>query len=121
MDIFDKSFDKLTADQDQYWTKGREESAKVEVLGDEYKFKFGFMQGNPDFFIVKINDLVLRSPVLFIGVRHGPKGPGPGNVNNVNAEAAIHILADAIVANPEYRDALAGCIKELGVSSSAGG
>lgn len=108
---YETSFRKLNADQDLYWTKakGEEEPPGKHVDPIPEKFRggtlFGFMQTNDGFIFVRINRLVLPSPVLFIGERHGPKAPGP-SWSEIGTETTLNILADAIVANPGFRDEL---------------
>ncbi|MCC6667228.1 MAG: hypothetical protein IT375_26010 [Polyangiaceae bacterium] len=114
---FDLSFPRLHPGQKRCWKK----SAKPNSAGDpvelpNQKFDgilFGFMEKAPKFFlIVKVDDLVLRAPVLFVGGRHGPAAPGPA-WSKLDDDVAMNILVDAIVANPEYRDVLGERIRQL--------
>ena len=71
------------------------------------------MEKAPKFFlIVKVDALVPRAPVLFVGGRHGPAAPGPA-WSKLDDDVAMNILVDAIVANPEYRDVLGERIRQL--------
>lgn len=108
---YETSFHRLTADQDRYWTlkdRGRDDKGTV-VEQPPSKFdgglRFGFMQVADAHVIVRVNNLVLPAPVLFVGERHGPKAPGPA-WSEIQPEATLNILADAIVANPAFRDHL---------------
>lgn len=56
--------------------------------------------------------LVLPAPVLFIGGRHGLQAPSPA-WSELDREASLNILADAIVANPAFRDPLLRLATEL--------
>ncbi len=116
---FDHSFPRLHPKQKRCWKK---DDDKVESAGDPVeqppkKFNgilFGFMEKAPKFFlVVKVDDLVLRAPVLFVGGRHGPASPGPA-WSKLDDDVAQNILVDAIVANPEYRDVLSQRIRNLG-------
>lgn len=108
---YETSFHRLTADQDKYWTtreRGAEDAgAAVEQPPTKFDggIRFGFMQLADGHVIVRINKLVLPAPVLFIGGRHGPKGPGPA-WSEIEPGATLNILADAVVANPAFRDLL---------------
>jgi hypothetical protein len=116
--FFDTSFHRLTPKQDRYWKKGEsaESSGRaVERPGRGVKgVVFGYMERpGKSFAIVRINELVLRAPVLFIGGRHGPAAPGPVSAR-LDDDDAAHILVDAVVANPECRDMLANMLRLLG-------
>jgi hypothetical protein len=106
---YETSFHRLDADQAHYWNKGEVDGEGHSVEPAPPKFeggiKFGFMQTDEDHVFVRINRLVLPAPVLFIGGRHGPKGPGPA-WSEIDRETTLNILADAIVANPAFRDQL---------------
>jgi len=108
---YETSFHRLTADQDRYWTiSGRvADDAGAQVEKPPSKFdggiRFGFMQIAEGHVIVRINQLVLPAPVLFIGERHGPKGPGPA-WSEIDRDTTLNILSDTIVANPAFRDQL---------------
>jgi hypothetical protein len=108
---YETSFHRLTADQNRYWTikeRGADDAgAAVEQPPDKFDggLRFGFMQVTDGHVIVRINKLVLPAPVPFIGERHGPKGPGPA-WSEIQPEATLNILADAMVANPAFRDQL---------------
>lgn len=108
---YETSFHRLTAEQDRYWTlkhRGRDdEGTAVEQPPSKFDggIRFGFMQMTDGHVIVRIDRLVLAVPVLFIGERHGPKGPGPA-WSEIPPDATLNILADAIVANPAFRDHL---------------
>jgi hypothetical protein len=108
---YETSFRKLHADQDHYWTKPETQEGhrgkRVDAVPDKCKggIHFGFMQTNTGFIFVRINRLVLPTPVLFIGERHGPKAPGP-SWSEITPEITLNILADAMVANPAFRDEL---------------
>ncbi len=115
---FDPSFPRLHSGQKRCWKKGdKPDSAgdPVELPSKTFDgIRFGFMEKAPKFFlIVKVDDLVLRAPVLFVGGRHGPTAPGPA-WSKLDDDVAMNILVDAIVTNPEYRDVLAGSIRNLG-------
>jgi len=108
---YETSYRKLHADQDRYWTKPETEDGHPGKPVDEVpeKFRdgvqFGFMQTTDGFIFVRINRLVLPTPVLFIGKRHGLQAPGP-SWSEIDAEVTLNILADVIVANPGFRDEL---------------
>lgn len=108
---YETSFRRLHADQDNYWTKSEIEEGDsgkpVDPAPEKFQggIHFGFMQTSGGFVFVRINRLVLPTPVLFIGERHGPKAPGP-SWSEIGADVALNILADAIVANPGFRDEL---------------
>jgi hypothetical protein len=106
---YETSFHLLHADQDRYWNKGEMDGDGHRVEPAPTKFedgiKFGFMQTDDGHVFVRINRLVLPTPVLFIGGRHGLKGPGPA-WSEIDRETTLNILADAIVANPAFRDQL---------------
>jgi hypothetical protein len=106
---YEASFHLLRADQDRYWNKGETggDGHAVDVAPPKFEggIQFGFMQTDDGHVFVRINKLVLPTPVLFIGGRHGPKGPGPA-WSEIDPEATRNILADAIVANPAFRDQL---------------
>lgn len=78
-------------------------------------FRFGYMQKDADYFyLVNVEALRLRAPVLLEPARHtGGKGFGPV-ASLFDDTAAMRLLADAIVANPEYRDQLAEFVRTLG-------
>jgi hypothetical protein len=107
---YETSFQRLHAHQQRYWNKD-------EIEGDGHpvaepsspKFdgaiRFGFMQTDDGHVFVRINRLVLPSPVLFVGGRHGPKGPGPA-WSEIDRDTTLNVLADAIVANPGFGDQL---------------
>jgi hypothetical protein len=77
---YETSFRKLHADQDHYWTKPKTEDGdpgkRVNPIPEQFRggIHFGLMQTAGGFIFVRINRLVLPTPVLFIGERHGPKG-----------------------------------------------
>ena len=108
---YETSFRKLHADQDHYWTKpetGEGHPGKhVGEVPVEFRngVHFGFMQTSQGFIFVRVNRLVLPTPVLFVGERHGPRAPGPA-WSEIAPEITLNILADAIVANPGFRDEL---------------
>jgi len=110
---FETSFGQLHPKQDKYWTKDGTEHP-VKQPSDEFAgIHFGFMQKRAGaFLIVKVDELVLRAPVLFASGRHGPAAPGPA-WSPLDDDVAAQILADAIVANPEYRDLLAQTMRSL--------
>jgi hypothetical protein len=64
------------------------------------------------FYIVKVDDICLQVPVLFIGSRHGPVAPGPA-WSQLNDDVAAAILVDVIVANPAYRDLIGRKLRAL--------
>jgi hypothetical protein len=113
---YETSFGKLHADQGHYWTKPETEEGhpgkRVVEVPDEFRngIHFGFMQTCEGFIFVRINRLVLPTPVLFIGVRHGPRAPGPA-WSEIDSEVTLNILADTIVANPGFRDELMRLIR----------
>lgn len=74
--------------------------------------KFGYMEKAPKaFFLVNVEELRLRAPVLLIPERHSDgKGFGP-RAALFGDDAAMALLVDAIVSNPEYRDHLAELIR----------
>jgi hypothetical protein len=108
---YETSFRKLHADQDRYWTKPEIEPGHpgkpIDPVPEKFSggIHFGFMQTDDGHVFVRINRLVLPTPVLFIGGRHGLKGPGPA-WSEIDRETTLNILADAIVANPVFRDQL---------------
>jgi hypothetical protein len=108
---YETSFCRLHADQDRYWTKTETEEGhlgkRVDEVPDKYRngIHFGFMQTSEGFIFVRVNRLVLPTPVLFIGERHGPRAPGPA-WSGIDSAVTLNILADAIVANPGFRDEL---------------
>lgn len=108
---YETSFRKLHADQDRYWTKPESEEGHpgkpVDPIPEKFRggTHFGFMQTSDGFIFVRINRLVLSTPVLFIGERHGPRAPGPSWCE-IGTETTLNILADTIVANPGFRDEL---------------
>ena len=106
---FETSFYRLHAAQARYWKKGETagEGHPVDPAPPKFEdgIKFGFMQTDDGHVFVRINKLVLPAPVLLISGRHGPKGPGPA-WSEIDPEATRNILADAIVANPAFRDQL---------------
>jgi hypothetical protein len=116
---YETSFRKLHADQVRYWTKAETEEGhpgkSVDDVPDKSRggIHFGFMQTSVGFIFVRVNRLVLPTPVLFIGERHGPKAPGPA-WSEIDVDVTLNILADAIVANPGFRDELIRlCLPEL--------
>jgi hypothetical protein len=114
---FEGSFPLLHAKQDRYWRKNdnpdEHPGLPVEVPPKHLSgIRFGFMQTAGGFCFVRIDDLVLRAPVLFIGGRHGPAAPGPA-WSELNDDVAAQVLVDSIIANPEYRDALGDSIRKL--------
>ena len=111
--FYDASFHKLVPGQARAWTKDGAESAVELPPPDKFDgIKFGFMQRSEGFVIVQVDNLVLRAPVLFVGGRHGPKGPGP-QWSNLDDDVATRILVDVIVANAELRDVLGDKIRAL--------
>lgn len=108
---YETSFHRLHADQDHYWTKPETEEGHpgkpIDPLPERFQggVHFGFMQTTIGFMFVRINRLVLPTPVLFIGERHGPAAPGPSS-SEIAPEVTLNILADTIVANPGFRDEL---------------
>jgi hypothetical protein len=110
---YETSFHRLTADQDRYWTlneRGADDAgAALEQPPSKFDggIRFGFMQVNDGHLIVRINKLLLPAPVLFIGERHGSRGPGPV-WSEISPDATLNLLADAVVANPAFRDHLIG-------------
>lgn len=108
---YETSFRKLHADQDRYWTRPETEAGHpgkpIDPVPERFNggVRFGFMQTNDGFVFVRIDRLVLPTPILFIGERHGPKAPGP-SWSAIDADVALNILVDAIVANPGFRDEL---------------
>lgn len=106
---YESSFRRLDADQSQYWNKGEtgDRGHPIDPVPPAFRdaIKFGFMQTDDGHVFVRIDRLVLPSPVLFIGGRHGPKGPGPA-WSAIDRDTTLNILADTIVANPAFRDQL---------------
>jgi hypothetical protein len=108
---YQTSFHRLHPMQNRYWKVGdtapNHEGHEVAHPPEEFEdgVHFGFMQTSDGFVFVEIDPLVLSSPVLFIGGRHGPAGPGP-SWSKIDEAATLRILADAIVANPAFRDQL---------------
>ena len=108
---YETSFRRLHPDQDRYWTKTETEEGHpgkhVDEVPDKFRegVHFGFMQTSEGFIFVRVNRLVLPTPVLFIGERHGPRAPGPA-WSEIDSEVTLNILADAIVANSGFRDDL---------------
>jgi hypothetical protein len=115
---FDHGFRRLHATQDKYWKKDDDpdshpDGRPVERPPERFTgIQFGFMQISGGHLFIKIDELVLRAPILFIGGRHGPTAPGPA-WSELTDEVAARILADAIIANPEYRDLLATKVRGL--------
>lgn len=107
------SFHDLHPAQDKTWTMDGTESA-VE-LPDSATFNgihFGFMQGDDGFYFVKVDNLCLQVPVLFIAHRHGPAAPGLA-WSKLDNDVAAAILVDALVTNPGHRDLLGKKLRTL--------
>lgn len=107
---FDHGFKRLSARQQRYWRKDDDperEGLEVEFPPQGTRdFHFGFMETwDKAFLFVKVNQLVLPQPVLFVPGRHGVAAPGP-SFPDLGPDAAAAILLDMIVANPALRDAL---------------
>jgi hypothetical protein len=105
------SFHRLHPLQDRYWKVDEGDPGAtgqaIEVPPAKFDggIHFGFMQMRTGFVIVRIGELVLPTPVLFVGGRHGPAAPGPSWAE-LDREASLNIIVDAIVANPAFRDHL---------------
>lgn len=104
------SYRHLHAGQERYWNKGETDGEGHPIeQPPSPKFdrgiRFGFMQTDDSHVFVRINRLVLPSPVLFIGGRHGPQAPGRP-WSEIGAEETLNILADAIADNHGFRDEL---------------
>lgn len=113
---YETSYARLNASQDRYWNKGETSGEGHPIPAPPAKFDggivFGFMQTDHGHVFVRINRLVLPAPVLFIGGRHGLQAPSPA-WSELDREASLNILADAIVANPAFRDPLLRLATEL--------
>ncbi len=110
---FGTSFHRLVPKQKHYWRKG---GGRGRVMLPTKAFdgiQFGFMEQAPkNFLFVQVDDLPLAAPVLFVGGRHGPAGPGPA-WSKLDDDVAANILVDVIVANPGCRDILGGKLRTL--------
>ncbi len=114
---YDTSFHRFFPGQTRCWSAANTES-EVALPPDRFNggIRFGYMQRRDGFVFVQVDDLVLRAPVLFIGVRHGAKAPGP-QWSNLDDDVASRIIADVMVANPELRDTLTSMLRRLPISA----
>jgi hypothetical protein len=111
---FDKSYALLGTEREAYLKQDGSPVVEEEVDAGSGGIVFGVMEKAPKaFLIVKVGDLILRAPVLFIPHRHGAKGLAP-YAGYVDHNSAMQILVDAIVANPEYRDHLGEEVRRIG-------
>jgi len=86
--------------------------ASVDGIHFGYAQLSGVGQGRDAvFLLVRIGKLTLRAPVLLIDGRHPWPAVATKAPAKVSDEQALHLLVDAIVANPELRDLLGMMIR----------
>jgi len=108
----DLNFRNLRGDTDRYVNADDKTMPADEPSKNARGIRFGYMQRGNEFFAVRVDKLVLRAPVLLVCERHTDgKGFGP-NASLLKDVAAMRILVDAIIANPEYRDVFSALIRE---------
>ena len=112
---FDRNFRNLMPDTTTYVDRDGIEKQVPDAASKVDGCRFRCMQtrGKEEFFVVGVDNLVLRAPVLLIQGRH-TDGKGICNPPQFGAESAMRLLVDMIIANPENRDALARIIRRLG-------
>ncbi len=82
---------------------------EVELPG----IRFGYMERvGKTFVLVRVDDVVLRNPVLATERHQEGKGFGP-QPTQFDDDAAARFLVDAIVENPELRDLLGAKLRQL--------
>lgn len=81
-------------------------------------FHFRYMRASwrlEEDFVVGVDSIVLRAPVLLSHERHmDGKWFAANNRGYFEDDSAMRLLVDMITANPEYRDALGRLVRELG-------
>lgn len=111
---FDRNFRSLHSetttyrDRDGVEKDAEEASPKV----DGCHFRYMECRGR-EFVAVGVDDVVLRAPVLLIPERH-TDGKGFFGGPQFGDDAAMRLLVDMIIANPESRDVLGRIIRRLG-------
>jgi hypothetical protein len=101
-------------------TLTRRDKTGVEVATAKVNgFQFPYMQcGGEVFVAVGVEGVVLRVPLLLILERH-TEGKGFCTGPHIGDEAAMHLLVDMIVENPEKRDILGRLLRKLGSPEEA--
>lgn len=76
--------------------------------------RFGYLEREAKTFVlVRVDEIVLRNPVLITERHQHGKGVGP-KPTQFDDDAASRYLVDAIVENPELRDLIPEKIRGLG-------
>lgn len=111
---FDRNFSPVGTWPETYLTVDGDEKPVDEPAEKVDGIRFGYMQKDGDwFYLVNVEGLRLRAPVLLVPARHSDgKQVGP-SASQFQDDGAMCLLADAMVANPEYRDQLAHVILRL--------
>ncbi len=108
---FEWNFSGLRPDTATYVTREGETKSCDDV--DLPGIRFGYMERiGKTFVLVRVDDLVLRNPVLATERHQEGKGFGPKPAQ-FEDEAAARYLVDAIVENPEVRDLLGAKLRRL--------
>lgn len=118
---FDLNFHSLRSDTELY-IKSDGGEGKPDAGDTVDGIRFCYMQrGAEMFFLVRVDDFVLRAPVLLIPERHMDEkkfSPNPKGPTTFGDDSAMRLLIDAAIANPEFRDILGDKIRGLGPTSS---
>ena len=108
---YDWNFSSLRPDTNTY--KTREDETRPAERPEVKGIHFGYMEKpGKAFLLVRVDDIVLRNPVLRTERHQDGKGAGPVETK-FGDEAAARYLLDAIVENPELRDLLGAKLRGL--------
>ena len=106
MGPFAPNFDSLTAETVQYEKRDGSRAPIDAPLKSADGLAFGYMEKPKGCFAVRVGSVVLDVPVLIRPNDHcDGKGFGPGG-SLFGDESALHLVADAIRANPHLGEAL---------------